>query len=186
MTEAHREKRRRQILDGARRAFAAHGYQGATVARLEAAIGLSRGAIFSYFPTKWELFYALASEDQDRVGRLWLAEGFESVIRAMGEENPDWVGVYFEITRMLRTDAGLRERWLQRNPELLAQVAEQLAQCQRDGRYRADLSVEEIGRFLGLVLDGLTVHVGAGFPVDVEGTLELIRSALAPSSIRRA
>jgi TetR/AcrR family transcriptional regulator, transcriptional repressor of aconitase len=180
VSDAHRAERRRQILDGARRAFAAHGYEGATVVELERAIGLSRGAIFSYFPSKWELFYALASADQERVGRLWLEEGFESVVRATGEESPDWVGVYFEIMRMLRTDAALRERWLLRNPELHVQVAEHLAQCQRDGIYRSDLELETIGQFLGLVLDGLSVHVGAGYPVDVDGTIELVRSALSP------
>ena len=180
VTEAHREERRRQILAGARTAFAQHGYQGATVARLEESIGLSRGAIFSYFPTKWDLFYALATQDQERVARLWLEEGYESVIRAMGAESPDWVGVYLEISRMLRTDKSLRARWEQRNPELQVQVAEHLAESQRAGVYRSDLSVESIGQFLGFVLDGITVHVGAGFPVDVEGTLELVRAALAP------
>ena len=180
VTEAHREARRRQILAGARTAFAQYGYQGATVARLEESIGLSRGAIFSYFPTKWDLFYALATQDQEQVARLWLEEGYESVIRAMGAESPDWVGVYLEISRMLRTDEALRERWEQRNPELQVQVAQHLAQSQRDGVYRSDLSVESIGQFLGFVLDGITVHVGAGFPVDVEGTLELVRAALAP------
>ena len=149
-------------------------------AELEREIGLSRGAIFSYFPCKWALFYALASADQERVGRLWLEEGFESVVRATGAERPEWVGVYFEIMRMLRTDADLRERWAQRNPELHVQVAEHLEQCRRDGIYRADLTVEEIGQFLGIVLDGLTVHLGAGFPVDVDGTIELVRAALSP------
>ena len=180
VSEAHRTARRRQILDGARRAFAAHGYEGATVVELEREIGLSRGAIFSYFPSKWELFYALASADQERVGRLWLEEGFESVVRATREESPEWVGVYFEIMRMLRTDPELRERWAQRNPDLHVQVANHLAQCQRDGLYRDDLELEAIGQFLGIVLDGLTVHLGAGFPVDVEGTIELVRAALAP------
>jgi AcrR family transcriptional regulator len=180
VSEAHRAERRRQILDGARRAFATHGYEGATVAELEAAIGLSRGAIFSYYPSKWELFYALASADQERVGRLWLEQGFEAVVRATGAESPDWVGVYFEIMRMLRTDGTLRERWSQRNPELHEQVTEHLVQCQRDGLYRDDLTIEEIGQFLGIVLDGLTVHLGAGFPVDVDGTIELVRAALSP------
>jgi hypothetical protein len=40
--------------------------------------------------------------------------------------------------------------------------------------------LESIGRFIGVVLDGLAVHLGAGYPVDIEGTLELMRSALAP------
>ena len=39
-------QRRQEILDGARRCFAEHGYEGATVRRLEETIGKSRGAIF--------------------------------------------------------------------------------------------------------------------------------------------
>ena len=39
-----------------------HGYEGATVARLEQEIGLSRGAIFNYFPSKDALFVELAIE----------------------------------------------------------------------------------------------------------------------------
>jgi AcrR family transcriptional regulator len=180
VSDSHRAGRRRQILDGARRAFARDGYQGATVVRLEEEIGLSRGAIFSYFPSKWDLFYSLASEDQDRFGRLWLAEGFESVVRRICDEDPEWVGVYLEAGRMLRTDPARRELWLQRNPELRTAVGEHLAVCQADGVYRSDLPVESIGAFLGVVLDGLAAQIGTGFPVDADGTLTLVRAALAP------
>jgi len=180
VTEAHREERRRQILDGARRAFAHHGYEGATVARLEEETGLSRGAIFSYYPTKWDLFYALATADQEHVGQLWLDQGFEGVVRHIGEEEPDWIGVYLEASRLLRSDPVRREQWMERNPELRSAVSDQLLERQERGEYREDLPLETIGRFLGVVLDGLAVQLGAGFPVDVEGTLELMRSALAP------
>jgi len=62
VSQEHLEARRAEILDGARRAFAEYGYDGATVARLEQATGLSRGAIFHYFSDKKELFVALAAE----------------------------------------------------------------------------------------------------------------------------
>src|SRR2546430_16180992 len=74
----HRESRRRQILEGCRRAFGRYGYEGATVPQLEAETGLSRGAIFSYFPSKLDLFLALAEEDQLRIGTMWLGQGFEA------------------------------------------------------------------------------------------------------------
>ena len=57
------EARRQQILDGARAAFARHGYEGATVRVLEEEIGLSRGAIFHHFIDKPALFLALARQD---------------------------------------------------------------------------------------------------------------------------
>ena len=56
---------------GARRCFARHGYEGATVVRLEEEIGLSRGAIFNWFPSKQELFLALAAEDNERFHALF-------------------------------------------------------------------------------------------------------------------
>ena len=66
VTEEHLESRRVQILEGARHVFARYGYQGATVARLEEAIGMSRGAIFHYFDDKEDLFLALGV---DEIGR---------------------------------------------------------------------------------------------------------------------
>ena len=103
VTDAHREERRRQITDGARRAFGEHGYAGATVAVLERETGLSRGAIFSYFPSKLDLFVALAQEDQSRLIERWLEHGWEGVVRHIVEEDPEWLGVYLDASRMLRT-----------------------------------------------------------------------------------
>ena len=179
MTEAHREERRRQILDGARRAFARHGYEGATVPELEAETGLSRGAIFSYFPSKLDVFVALAEEDQCRLATRWIEGGFDAVVRHVGDD-PAWIGVYLDVPRMLRTDAALRERWLGFNPDLREELARRLAADQAAGRLRKDLSLDTIGRFYGVVLDGLAVQQGSGVGIDVDGTLELVHAALAP------
>jgi len=180
VTDEHREERRRQILDGARQAFGQRGYEGATVPMLEQEIGLSRGAIFSYYPSKLELFVALAEEDQRKLGELWLEEGFEAVVRHIGDEDPEWIGVYLDVGRMLRSDDALRARWLAFNPELQAKLTERLGELQAAGELRSDLELSSIGRFLGVVFDGLALQQGVRFGIDVEGTLELVRSALAP------
>jgi AcrR family transcriptional regulator len=175
----HRAVRRRQILDGCRRAFARHGYEGATVPELEAETGLSRGAIFSYFPSKLDLFVALAEEDQLRIGTLWVDEGFEAVVRHVAED-PEWIGLYLDVPRMLRTDDVLRERWNSLNPEVRQRLADRFRELQTAGELRSDLTLNALGRFLGVVLDGLAVQQGSRFGIDVEGTIELVRSALAP------
>src|SRR4051812_42109553 len=100
----HLQARREQILDGARRAFARHGYDGTTVVRLEREIGLSRGAIFNYFPDKWALFFELASRDQHELTTQLLEEGLDATIRRLADESPDWMAVYFEVLRLLRND----------------------------------------------------------------------------------
>jgi AcrR family transcriptional regulator len=180
VSEAHRLARQRQILEGARRVFSEHGYYGTNVAMLEAEIGLSRGAIFNYYPSKLELFTALAREDHTRLAQLWLDFGYEALVRHIGEEDPNWVGVYLEVGRLLRTDAALREVWSDLSGAVQEQIIQRYVDLQETGEIRGDLSFESVLRFLGVVLDGLVVQQGAGFPIDVEGTLELVRSALSP------
>jgi AcrR family transcriptional regulator len=176
----YREARRRDILDGARRVFAAHGYEGATVVRLEEEIGLSRGAIHNYFPSKWDLFYALAVEDQSRATRLWLDEGYEAVVRHLVEQSPDWLGVYLELARQFRTHPELREQWDRRNPELNERLEARIAVAQAEGEIRDDASSDDVGTFLSVILDGLALRTGFGVRDDVDGLLRLVDSALAP------
>src|SRR4051812_46076017 len=169
VSEAHRVERRRQIVDGARRAFAQLGYHGASVEELEREIGLSRGAIFSYYPTKLDLFVALAQADQERLLRRWIDDGYEGVVRHVAEEEPDWVAVYLDVSRMLRTDPALRERWKALNPELQTELEASFRKLVESGQVRSDVPFDTIGRFLGIVLDGIAVQLGAGFgaPIDV-------------------
>jgi AcrR family transcriptional regulator len=174
------EARRRQILDGARRAFAAHGYDGATVVRLEEEIGLSRGAIHNYFSSKWELFFELARRDFERIADVWLEQGHEGVVRAMAAESSEWIGVYTELARLIRTRPELREQWNTRAPELERRIEARLADQQRAGELRDDVTAEQIAGFLTVVVDGLALHKSFGFDDDVEALLRLVRSALAP------
>src|SRR3954453_12899678 len=102
VSEEHLEARREQILEGARRAFARHGYEGATVARLEEEIGLSRGAIFNYFPDKWSLFFELASRDQYELTALLMEQGLDATLRRLTTEGPGWRGGSFGVPRPLR------------------------------------------------------------------------------------
>ncbi|HEY0417196.1 MAG TPA: TetR/AcrR family transcriptional regulator [Gaiellaceae bacterium] len=182
VSEDHRLRRRAQIAAGARRAFAAHGYAGATVDVLERETGLSRGAIFSYFPSKLDLFVALAQEDQQRLLELWIERGWQGVVRHIVEDDPEWIGVYLDAARMLRSDPELRERWRTLNPALQDELETQFALLQERGEVRSDLPLQTLGRFLGIVFDGIAVQQAARFgsPIDVSGTIELLRSALAP------
>jgi TetR/AcrR family transcriptional regulator, transcriptional repressor of aconitase len=178
-TAEAKEVRREKILEAAQRTFAQYGYEGATVARLEQATGLSRGGIFNYFPTKDDLFLALAERDAERIGALWLEHGYEDVLRYIDESEPEWLGVYLEIGRRLRTDEDFRERWRQRAPEVDRRLAEDVRRLQEEGELRDDVDVETLGRFLGLVADGIAMNRAAGFPTPpFEDLLLLVGDAI--------
>jgi AcrR family transcriptional regulator len=162
ISDERRTERRTQILDGARRAFAEHGYEGATVARLEEAIGLSRGAIFNYFPSKEELFVELAVQDTARMSELWVNQGLEGVVREVLELDPAWLGVYLELIRRVRTDSAFRTRIEQRQQAVVPVNRARVEQAQRDGEFRDDLEPPEIGAFVNLVLNGLALQRAQG------------------------
>ena len=129
ISEERRTERRDQILEGARRCFAAYGYEAATVAKLEAEIGLSRGAIFNYFPSKEDLFIELAVRDSARLSDTWINEGLEGVVRAVVELDPAWLSVYLELFRRVRNDHDFRERIESRQRAVAPANRERIAQA---------------------------------------------------------
>ena len=182
VSQEHLDRRRRQVLDGARRCFARYGYERATVRKLEKEVGLSRGAIFNYFPTKWELFFALVEEEYERSPESWTEGGFEELLRATAEEDPSWINVHFEFARRLRTDPALRERWAKRLPDGRSRVVESLEEGQRTGEFRDDISTEALRAFLAVVHDGVAHHRAMGETIDIDAVLAFVDDAVRPAA----
>jgi len=180
VSEAHVEARRGQILDGARRAFARHGYHGATVAKLEEEIGLSRGAIFNYYPDKWSLFLALVRRDRHRFFEALQKDGLDGLLRQLTEESPEWLGVYFELAHRLRTNPELMEDLKDAAPEEAEQSLALFEAWQRDGDVRDDVSLEMIVHFINVVANGMALGTSLGLRFDVEPFLELVHTGIDP------
>ncbi len=64
--EALSPERRARILDGASAVFAAHGYEGASMAGIATQAGVSKGTLYNYFPSKAMLFAAYVGEECSR------------------------------------------------------------------------------------------------------------------------
>jgi TetR/AcrR family transcriptional regulator, transcriptional repressor of aconitase len=175
----HLEARRAEILEGARRAFARHGYEGATVTRLEAEIGLSRGAIFHYFESKLDLFVELALADNLRYTQMLTDEGVEAVIRAIAAADRDWLTVLVETEVRLWHDPEFERRMEASQPDIDV-LLEGLARAQSEGRLRTDVSVTDLATFLLVVINGLGVRVAGGDPPAIDPFVRLVNDALTP------
>jgi AcrR family transcriptional regulator len=184
-SDAHLAARRRQILDGARRAFARHGYEGATVKVLEAETGLSRGAIFHHFPDKDSLFLALAEQDASEIAVTVERDGLVQVMRELPQRDAGWLGVQLEVARRLRTDAEFRRRW-QRHLDTVTKAAEKrLRRGRGAGTVRDDVPTAALVSFLWLVHDGLVLHLAAGLTDRQTATvLDLAESVVRKDSER--
>src|SRR5689334_11935785 len=86
--ERDREAVRRSILDAARELFTAEGYQNVSIRKIAERIEYSPAAIYSYFQSKDDIFFALADEGfhflggpraPDHAARLEALSPFERV-----------------------------------------------------------------------------------------------------------
>jgi TetR/AcrR family transcriptional regulator, transcriptional repressor of aconitase len=179
VTDEHKEARREQILTGAHRVFAKHGYEGATVARLEEATGLSRGAIFSYFENKEALFIELVRRSSDRFVEIWLEHGYRALLEAIAHEDPEWLSVQFEAARRVRTDDRFREQISRLDAELKERREERLARLRHVTR--EDVPIEVIAQFLGTLANGVAFARVTDDPLpDLDQLMTLIETGVAP------
>lgn len=61
------EERRAAILDIAREAFLAEGYSATSMSRIAALVGGSKATLYSYFPSKKDLFVAVIDRETNRL-----------------------------------------------------------------------------------------------------------------------
>ncbi len=180
VSQDHVDARRRQILDGARTCFARHGYEGATVRRLEEETGLSRGAIFHHFRDKDALFLAAAEDDAAEMAQVVAEHGLVQVMRdLLRGADPDWLGTQLEVSRRLRTDADFRREWARRSAAIDTATRERLERQRDAGALREDVELPTLQRFLALALDGLVLHLAMGMPADdLDPVLDLVEEAV--------
>ncbi|WP_433217389.1 TetR/AcrR family transcriptional regulator [Dactylosporangium sp. CS-047395] len=182
------DARRKEILTGARTCFARHGYEGATVRRLEEEIGLSRGAIFHHFRDKDSLFLAVAEDDAATMVSTVAQHGLVQVMRDLlasagaADGEPDvtgWLGSQLEVSRRLRTDPEFAKRWSARSEAVAAATRERLQRQLEAGVLRDDVPIGILAQFLELAYDGLVLHLATGRPVqDLEAVLSLVEAAV--------
>ena len=180
VSESELSRRRHDILVGARRCFAEHGYEGATVRLLEQATGKSRGAIFHHFGDKESLFLALAQEDAARQAEVVAQNGLVEVMREMLQhpERHDWLATRVEITSLLRPDPSFAARWKENQSVRDEAVRARLASNADKGRLRDDVEIDTLAIYLEVFMDGFINRLALGDTAELEKVLDLVEQSI--------
>jgi AcrR family transcriptional regulator len=134
-----RSETRRDLLDAAGRVFARQGFHGASVEAVAEEAGFSRGALYSNFKSKEDLFLALWEERIERRRRelrevmqragdpaAGLAPASANVMQALDRER-DWFLLYFEFVLHAARDPEFADRFERVREEGLAHLAAGIA-----------------------------------------------------------
>lgn len=185
-------ERRQQILDHAIGLFAERGVDGASLRSVGEAIGVSHAALRHYFSSRDDLLLEVYQEHEQRSP----GEGAEPVEPPVGpveqmarsaDRNrtvPGLVQLYATLTSdaLQEQHPGTREFVRERFARVRAELAEKIAQGQREGRISADVDAVDAASLVIAASDGLQVQwLLAPETVDVRRSLELLERLLPGS-----
>ncbi|TXG98135.1 MAG: TetR/AcrR family transcriptional regulator [Rhodocyclaceae bacterium] len=202
--EARRQDRRESILTVAARYFLEHGYSATTMSAIAASLGGSKGTLWSYFPSKEELFTAVidtvTTSFRQQLSETLKANGdIEPALRNFCRQllnkiaSPDAIA----LNRLVVAEAGrfpeIGKIFYERAPRLtIALLADYLANAMGRGLLRPDYPTDaayflmhtSIARcqqqlLLGLV-DAITPEQ---VEAEVERALTLFMRAYAPEPV---
>jgi AcrR family transcriptional regulator len=174
VSEAHRERRRQQILEAARRCFIRKGFHQSSMADVFAEADLSAGAVYRYFRSKDEIIAAIAEEVIGHITDLLVPMVDQDPPPALDSVLRDGLGAVDELAFGEYGFAQLAPQvWAEalRNPMLLevirarytvvrATLSRLVVAEQKVGRVAADADADEVaavlfGSIIGYLLQRL-------------------------------
>ena len=173
-----RENTRARLLEAAQQVFAEVGLEGATVEAVCERAGFTRGAFYSNFESKDELFLMLAAS----VGETRLQAVRERVSALVGENTldecdpadlvqqimdsgaDDRVGVMMmsEIRIRALRDPAFGAAYLAQEDEMVRSIAAIIQEIIDAGQIVLRISADEAARLLMIVWEGMTVRGAIG------------------------
>ena len=167
--EERKAHTRADLLAAGRRVFIERGFHAATLDEIAEAAGYTKGAIYSNFRGKDDLFLALLAdhyEERIRAHRaLFERLGFEDVeearlavariIFAAYEREPAWWALVSDFSTHASRDAQVSERLRDLRERFLAALAELIEAVGDRHRVIYRLPAQEVARGTGALLRGL-------------------------------
>lgn len=172
VSQAYRDARRGEILSAAKRCFVRNGFHETSMQDLFAEAGVSAGAVYSYFGSKEEVILAIAEENvqdvltllhdfaanphQDGIGAT-LASVFD-IIRAKNAADdlgPLALLVWAEVLR----NPALSERFVAALQQMRTDLAEVVAERQRDGSLATGVAPEGIAGLMFAIIPGFILQL---------------------------
>jgi TetR/AcrR family transcriptional repressor of uid operon len=170
LPQQRKEETQTRILEAAYRVFARRGYEAATVEEITAECGIAKGALYTHFASKEELFRTIlvervrqrAAETAARLEPgLPLRESILRIIEASWltcRTDPVWSPLLMEFWALAsRSDWG-REAVAALFDHCSAALARFFTGAKRAGLVRPDLDVERAARLFLALNDGLILQ----------------------------
>jgi AcrR family transcriptional regulator len=156
-----RDEVRARLLGAAGSVFAQKGFAAASVEGVARAAGLTKGAIYSNFRSKDDLFFALLAEHvAERLVNLELGSGREIGDALMGAAIDDrqWQLLFIEFWQRAMRDPAAREQFVTHRRELRASIARAIEERAAEASYKLPLPAKDLATIVIALSNGLAIE----------------------------
>ena len=166
-TRPRRDEVRARVLEAAGQVFAERGFAAASLDQVAAAAGFTKGAVYSNFGSKDELFLALMAEEGARrvaavEAALARTTDLPGALAAVGAElsapATTWQLLFLEFWQRAVRDPDVRVAFVASRRDLRARIADVVARFLADHPVRTGWDAESLTVVLVALTHGLAVE----------------------------
>jgi AcrR family transcriptional regulator len=156
-----RQEVRDRLLEAAGTVFAQKGFAAASVEDVARQAGLTKGAIYSNFASKDELFFALLGDHvARRLENLNLAGGREigDALMSAAIDDRDWQLLFIEFWQRAVRDPEARRQFVRHRRELRRSIADAIEKRARAAGYELPLPAKDLATIVLALSNGLAIE----------------------------
>ncbi|RXT29484.1 TetR family transcriptional regulator [Rhizobium leguminosarum] len=188
---------RETVLSAARETFWAHGYEGASIADLTAAMGITPQSLYAAFNSKADLYRAALEQYRGLGADTFSAlsepidtvSAFERILRGSAAifsapEHPKGCMISTAVLNCASENAVIADHVAALRRRSLDAFAARIERGIREGDIKTGTNARALARFLGAIIQGMSVQARDG--ASLEELLDLAALAIAEVGRHRA
>ncbi|MBY3207440.1 TetR/AcrR family transcriptional regulator [Rhizobium laguerreae] len=188
---------RETVLSAARETFWAHGYEGASIADLTAAMGITPQSLYAAFNSKADLYRAaleqyrgLGSDTFSALGEpIDTVSAFERIMRGSAAifsapEHPKGCMISTAVLNCASENEVIADHVAAMRRRSLDAFAARIERGIREGDMKPETNPRALARFLGAIIQGMSVQARDG--ASLEELLDIAVLAIAELARHRA
>ena len=168
--QEYREEVRKKIVEAAYSLFLNKGYHGTTMSAIADVLGVTKTALYQYFPGKEELYAAVAEHGREELAAILersfnkrdLRTGSEVLFDTLARYTPQFNGIYSEMMLLAAHNEQIRTLLRQDRIEDINIVERFIARQQESGLVSGQLNPRELAITCDALINGLLIDIMAG------------------------
>jgi len=166
----YKEEVRKKIVEAAYHLFLTEGYHGTTMDGIAGALGVTKPALYQYFPGKEDLYAAVAEHARQELKGILehsyqnrdIRGGSEALFDALSRYAPQYQGMYSEMMLIAPHNERIRQI-LEEDLREDVRVIERFISCQQEtGFVSSRLNARELAVTCHAMINGLLLDIIAG------------------------